>query len=321
MSYTPPPPGATEAGKPTPDGVPKQDAHIKDLPPEVRRSFLLSMVFFPSAVGASICLVLFLGWWVLKPQRSPAQYAEDLRNGVAAGSTRVRWEVARDLAENINDPALHDPAILDALLEILAKPDLDEAVEQGATPSMMIRGEDEAKPRLRHWAAPMAGYLAGVLKDPRGLPALVETLNEEDTEDAVGMRVHSAHALGLLKDMDAADALVQRLRNDSDYHVRYYCAKALGSIGYQNYFAEGAPRQPDAALEVVLQSLRDAYNEDAETTVKWNAAIALARLKDDTGRKTLEELRDSTDKEIQANLVLQNMIGKALAILDGKSGK
>src|SRR5260221_539712 len=97
MAYVPPPPGSTEAGKPTPDGVSKQDAHITDLPPEVRKSFITSMIFFPSMVGGGICLLMFLGWILVFKPKEPVDYAREL----GSGDMRRMWEATRDMSERI----------------------------------------------------------------------------------------------------------------------------------------------------------------------------------------------------------------------------
>lgn len=316
MSYTPPPPGSTEVGKPTPDDVPKQDAHIRDLPPEVRRSFLLSMVFFPSAVGAGICLVLFIGWWTLREPKKAPQYALELREGISAGSKRTRWQVAREIAEHINDPAVQDPDVLSALLDIVEKPDLDEEVEVWS-PSDMIRKAEERRVRLRWWAAYFAGHLGGVLKDPNGRTAkvLTKTVQEESREDAqtaAGLRTYAAEGLALLKDLDTVDVLAKRATSDGDAGVRATAAYALGSIGFHHYTSGAVTGASPQTLEAIRAALREAYLKDNDLDVTYNAAIALARIQDDTGRKTLDKLTENPDPLLQAQA------RKALAILEGK---
>src|SRR6185295_20108437 len=97
MAYIPPEPGSTTAGQPTPAGVQKQDVHITDLPPEVRKSFLKSMVFFPSMVGAAICLLMFVGWLTIFKPKEPTQYAVELDSP----DMRRRMSAAREMAERI----------------------------------------------------------------------------------------------------------------------------------------------------------------------------------------------------------------------------
>src|SRR5471032_2170286 len=122
MAYVPPPPGSTVLGESTPDGVKKQDAHIADLPPEVRRSFLLSMVFFPSIVGATVCLILFLGYFAVFTPKTPKQYADEL----SSNDARRRWVAARELSENIGKDSIYEKKTLTVLIEILQNPELDK---------------------------------------------------------------------------------------------------------------------------------------------------------------------------------------------------
>ncbi|MBI3829968.1 MAG: HEAT repeat domain-containing protein [Planctomycetes bacterium] len=316
MSYSPPPPGSTEVGKPTPEDVPKQDAHIRDLPPEVRRSFLLSMVFFPAAVGGGICLVLFIGWWTLREPKKSDQYALELRNGIAAGSKRTRWQVAREMSEHINDKEVQNPDVLNALLDIVEKPELDEEVETWS-PSDMIRKAEERRVRLRWWAAYYAGPLAGLLGDPggRGLKVLSKAAEEESRDDpqtAAGLRMYAADGLALFKNLDSIDVLIRRLSTDGDSGVRETCAYALGAIGFHHYTSGAVQGAPVEKLEAIREALRHAYLKDNDLDVTYNAAIALARIKDDTGKNALEKLLENP------NPMLQGQARKALEILEGK---
>ncbi|MCZ7647550.1 MAG: HEAT repeat domain-containing protein [Planctomycetota bacterium] len=314
MSYAPPPPGTTEVGKPTPGDVPKQAVEIRDLPPEARRNFLMAMVFFPTLVGASICLVLFLGWWLLRDAKSPERYVAELRAGVNDGSRRTRWAVARELAENISDKRLHTPEILGALLELVEKPELDEEVEPWS-PSTMIRNEDEKQPRLRWYAAYFAGHLAGILDDKHGTEVLLKALEETqagDPRSAAGMRYYAAAGLGLAKHAAAVPGLQKHLLDDPDAGVRAICAKSLGAIGEFLYFREGAAPGDPENLEALREALRRAFQKDKDVDVGYNAAIALARLRDETGRAALESLAQSEDAQHQ------RMAKQALALIEKK---
>lgn len=317
MAYTPPPPGSTEVGKPTPEGIPKQDANIRDLPPEVRRSFLLSMVFFPSAVGAGICLVLFMGWWTLREPKKADQYARELRDGISAGTKRTRWQVAREVAEHVESPEVRNPLVLAALLDIVEKPELDEEVETWS-PSDMIRKAEERRVRLRWWAAYLSGHLGGVLNDPDGralkvLSKAAQEQNQQDPETAAGLRMYAAEGLALLKSLPSAELLMQQLGHDPDNGVRITSAYALGAIGYHHYTSGAVKDAPPALQEQIKETLRTAYKKDTDIDVTYNAAIALARMKDETGRKALEKLLANP------NPMLQAQARKALEVLDGKT--
>jgi len=296
--------------------VAKQDVHIRDLPPEVRRSFLLSMVFFPAVVGGGVCGILFLGWWFLREPKKSAQYALELREGMAAGGNRrSRWKVAREVAENKDRPEVLNPDVLAALLEIVQKPELDEDVDVWS-PSDMLRSADERRTSVRVWAAYLSGFVGGRLNDPDGRAAetLVQALNEprgKDAETNTRMRLYTAQGLALLKDLNTAEALIQRLQHDPDVGVRAACAYALGAVGWYHFTSGAAPNAPALKLEQIRAALREAYQKDHGQYVTWNTAIALARLKDDTGRQALEHMLVDDNPETQQEA------RKALDLLDG----
>lgn len=317
MAYQPPPPGATELGQPTPKDVPKQSVEIKELPPEVRRNFLMAMVFFPSLVGAGICAVLFLGWYLLRDNKTPGQYVDQLRAGVSDGTRRSRWQIARELGEHINDPKLHTPEVLTALLEIVENPALDEEVETWS-PSTMIRKPDERRTRLRWFAAYYAGHLSGRLQDPRGTAALIAALDEQNSADpasAAGMRYFAAAGLGLIKDPAAFAPLLKHLEIDPDPGVRAIAAKSIGAIAEHRYYREGTLAQADDQLEAVRAGLRTAFQKDGDLDVSYNTAIALARIRDETGRTALQELAKSEDP------LHQRMAKQALELLPSGTSK
>ncbi len=304
MPYVPPPPGSTVPGQPTPDGVKKQDVHIADLPPEVRRSFLLSMVFFPTLVGATICVVLFLGFYIMFKPKDGAEFARELRSPDA----RRRWTAARELAESIRpDARIYHPDVLTALIEILENPELDKEVETW-TPTSMIRpkAEDEQGSRLRWFAARMVGHVGGVLSEPankdRALAALLKALDDKN------LGVFAAEGLSFLKDPRALDPLVKQLESNPDTAVRAAAAKALGAIGAHVLSQKAA----DGEVDRFREPLRAAFQNQKDPHVLDNAAIALARLKDGTGKTRLQELEKNDDA------VVRDHARRALEILAGK---
>lgn len=289
MAYVPPTPGSTTPGQPTPDGVKKQDVHIADLPPEVRRSFLLSMVFFPSIVGATICLIMFLGWWTVFKPKEPLTYAAELRSNDA----RRRWTAARDLAESIRpDANIYHPEILTALIEIVQNPELDKEIEAW-TPSSMIKPGDESRSRLRWFATRMVGHFGGVLKDQkdkdRALDTLVKALDDKE------LAMFAAEGMSFLKDVRGREALVKTLNEHTDSSVRAAAAKALGAVGF-HALANGAD---EAQLTQFRDPLRSIFSKEKEADVLDNAAIALARLKDPLGKDRLLALTKSEDAVVR----------------------
>jgi hypothetical protein len=320
MPYVPPTPGSTTPGQPTPEGVKKQDAHIADLPPEVRRSFLLSMVFFPSLVGATICLIMFLGWWTLfKPKEAP-QYARDLRSA----DMRRRWQAARELGEamqpapvnekgeildTVPDEKIYQPEVLGALIEIVQNAELDQETEVWS-PASMIKQGDERSSRLRWWAAAMIGHFAAVLPDPvdreRGYQALIGALH--DKSDA-NLAVYACRGLSLLKDPRAGEHLVKMLNSD-DSGVKAAAAVALGCIGFHAI----CHNTKNVDLDAFRTPLRATYKAGGDRLVLDNTAIALARLKDGTGKDRLEQMQKSDEDPVvrdHARRALETLTGIA----------
>ncbi len=300
MAYVPPPPGSTVSGEPTPDGVRKQDVHITDLPPEVRKSFLMSMVFFPSLVGGAICVVLFLGWLLLFRPKEPAQYALELQSP----DMRRRWSAARELSEHItpstaasDNARIYVPETLTALIKIMENPDLDKETEAWS-PSGSIK-QDQEKSSIRWWAAYTAGHVGAKLKNPadteRAYQALLKALDENNT-----ISIWAAMGLSFMRDARAADALNRHLENDTNAGVRWACAKSLGSIGE----FQMQKKATFEAAERILRFLQAAYQRENAKPNKDeyllnNLAVALARMHDSAGLPRLHELETHDDPVVR----------------------
>jgi HEAT repeat protein len=300
---------------PTPENVRKQDARITELPPEVRRSFILSMVFFPALVGALICALMFLGWWALIKPKDAAQYARELRSG----DMRQRWQAARELSEAIQpaaetlekttpNPRIYHPDVLNALIEILQDTELDKESEIWS-PSSLIRQGDENLPHLRWWAATMTGHFAAMLPDApsreRGYQALIGALRDSSDNN---LAVYACHGLGRLKDPRALPALAGLLDN-KDPGIQAAAAFALGAIGHHAL----CHNTPGVDLETFRVPLRAAFRNGGAPLLLDNAAVALARLKDDTGKARLRELKKSDDP------IVRDMADRALEMLTGST--
>jgi HEAT repeat protein len=331
MAYVPPPPGSTTPGQPTPEGVHKQAVNINDLPPEVRKSFLLSMVFFPTLVGATICAVIFLGWWTLFENKKPEQFAKELLSTDA----RRRKVAQRELAEKLGDKAIYSTVTLNALIDMVNNPELDKEAEQWS-PQTMITG-DELRASPRWWAAAMAGHFAAKLPDAadktRAREALIKALKEKN------LGIFAARGLSLMRDPQARDALVERLENGDDVAIKTAATSALGAIGEyvialgaglestneadRKYAAEklteSGIKPEKAAVEAALNSYREplqkAFKESSTAEVKDNAAIALARLRDPLGKEHLTSLTKSEDAVIRdhAQRALKALAGEPLS--------
>ena len=217
---------------------------------------------------------------------------------------------AREIAENLHRPEVVDARVLTALLEIVERPALDEPIETWS-PKTMGRGWEDRRSQLRWWAAYLAGHIAGRLQDQRAVEVLARAADEEDPGDpeaAGGLRFFAAIGLGMLCDPAGAEVLARRLGGDSDPVVRAACAKSLGAIGSRLY--AGDPKA--AGLEAMREALLTAYRGDSDTDVTWNTAIALARIRDASGRATLQELAKHKDPTVRKNA------SAALEMLNGE---
>lgn len=293
MAYVPPAPGSTQPGQPTPSDVPKQDVHITDLPPEVRKSFLMSMVFFPSLIGAAICLVMFLGWVTIFKPKEPKQYALEL----SSNDMRRRRMAARELSEHIRpygekqDSPIYSPEVVTALIQILDNPDLDQEA-QDWSPSNAMR-QDNERFSLRQWAAYQLGHIAAQMKDPdheRAYQALIKALDEKP------LTISTAAGLARFGDPRAIDALAKHLAEDTDPMHRKAAGVALGSIGYKLLFKKDGYDN----AEKVRAALRTAYQTEnsrgqPSADLLDNFSVALGRAKDSTGKARIEALEKSAD--------------------------
>jgi HEAT repeat protein len=124
----------------------------------------------------------------------------------------------------------------------------------------------DADPRIRRYLALTMGHLG----DARAVPALVEGLNDKDTEN----QMNNLLALGTIADKSATPAVVQLL-SSADPAVRKMSAFVLTAI-----------KDPAASrdLEVALN--------DANEEVRWYAAIALAQINNPAGTDVLMRLVD-----------------------------
>jgi len=125
-------------------------------------------------------------------------------------------------------------------------------------------GDDD--PRVRRFLV----LAIGLLGDRAAGPALLDALESRDPET----RIYAIEALGALGDPATRERLEALLADPADPGLRKAAAYALGNAG------------PDAA-----PALRRAL-EDPVSDVRWNAALALARLGDSSGAGVVAELLD-----------------------------
>jgi HEAT repeat protein len=204
-------------------------------------------IFVPLiVVGVVVFIVVLFGQMALK-QKSVQDYLYDIRTG----SQSERWQAAYHLSN------------------LLANPKKDYAAEaRRQLPEMILifkkaKGND---PDIRRYMA----LALGRLKDPRAIPALQESVDDEDSQTVLW----SLWALGSIGDPQATPIVIGKLESQ-DPAVRSMSAYVLGAL---------ADRRGIPPLQGHL--------DDSSPEVTWNSAIALARMNDDSGSDILQKLLD-----------------------------
>jgi len=102
-------------------------------------------------------------------------------------------------------------------------------------------------------------------------PALVEGLNDED----MGSRLAAIKALGILRYEPCVNQVRKFIQDTSSNEEKLAAAITLGSLGDTS----------------VISELRNLL-EDEEPNIRWDAAIALVKLGDESGYQTINNLLD-----------------------------
>jgi len=116
-------------------------------------------------------------------------------------------------------------------------------------------------------------YLAlamGRTGDARFVKPLVGALKDEKEENLYAL----IYALGMLKDKNSAEQL-HGFVDHPNSRIRLITVMALGNLGNEN------------SVKILKESL-----SDLEANVQWDSAIALAKMKDSSGRDLLLKLLD-----------------------------
>ncbi len=144
----------------------------------------------------------------------------------------------------------------------------DQADIDRLVPEMIdtFREADRDDPRVRRYLALALGHVG----DPQAVPVLLEALSDGDPET----RIYAIWALGSLGDERAVEPLLELVQHD-DPGLRKMAVYSLGTLGAE---------ESRATLQAALG--------DYEMDVAWNAAIALAKLGDDSGRDRIFQMLD-----------------------------
>jgi HEAT repeat protein len=208
-------------------------------------SLLIAQFFLFPLIIIAICVGIFLLFGYLTyDQKTPQEYLNDVRTG-----SQLRWQSAYELSNIISaqKDKIRNTDFVNDLIKV-------------------YQGSREGDPRVRRFLALTMGHLG----DVRAVPALVEGLEDTDTEN----QINNLLALGSIADKSATASVVQRL-GSNDPAVRKMSAFVLSAI------------KDPAAIHDLQIALNDTSDE-----VRWYAAIALAQVHDAAGADVLTKLMD-----------------------------
>lgn len=227
---------------------------------EVRKpaSLLVAQFFlFPLIIIAFGVGIFVLFGSIAFDQKAPEEYLAEIRAGGGYLFESRRWQAAFELANVIaaEKDALRDSPFAGELLAtyIAARPSEDVALSDNDW-------------RLRQYLA----FSLGELGSRQFVPALVEGLSDGPAET----KIYTLVSLGKIGDPEAAPHAA-RLLAHGDPGVRMTAAYVLGVL-----------QNPGT-----LHDLRIALNDTA-VDVRWNAAMALARMDDRSGADLLIQMTD-----------------------------
>jgi len=230
--------------KSTSVSVPTADELIEVKKPT---SLLIAQFFLFPLIIIAICIGIFLLFGYLTyEQKSPQEYLNEVRTG---SELCCRWQSAYELSNIISSQKdkLRNTDFVNDLVKV-------------------YQGSHEGDPRVRRYLALTMGHLG----DPRAVPALIDGLNDNDSEN----QMNNLLALGSIADKSATASVVQRLKSN-DPAVRKMSAFVLSAI------------KDPAAIRDLQVALNDTNDE-----VRWYAAIALAQVNDPSGSDVLMKLSD-----------------------------
>jgi HEAT repeat protein len=279
-------------------------------------SLLIAQFFLFPLIIIAICVGIFMVFgYLIYEQRGPGEYLGDIQTG--SGSTR--WLAAVELSNQIaTNPKLKTPEFVDKVLTLYVNSkDDDPRVRRFLALTLGKLGDKRAVGPLVLGLSDAESLKSGPdTVGPTDMPTVIHnvthdaaTLQEERREAQIQNQIYTLMALGLIGDNAAVPGVVQQLHND-DSSVRKFAAYILGYLNDPNAIHD---------LQVALNDVKD--------DVRWNAAIALARLGDASGADVLMKLTDRSQVETATDMtpdqkseLMANAI-KSLALLKSESAR
>jgi len=175
------------------------------------------------------------------------------------------------------------------LSKILSNPELVPKSESFSNQIIsMYRKSIHDDPKVRTYLA----LAMGITRDKKYLNTLLEGLNDED----VASRIAAIKSIGMLKNPESAKELIKFLKPNFSDQEKLECIISLGELGNKS----------------IIPQIKNMLTYE-EPNIRWDAAISLAKLGDQSGKLIILNL---LDREYYKNFkqVDQKEIEKAIYI-------
>jgi HEAT repeat protein len=176
----------------------------------------------------------------------------DYLKSIREGHSNVRWQAALELSRVLADPS-----------RVPDDPDFIPTVLRLFTDAALH--EDDPRVRL------FLGLAMGRTGKPEFFDPLLQEMKAAEKVEDLSVYIR---AIGFMQDERAVEDLMPLLKH-ADAVIRHETVQALGYIG----------------AEQTRPALRDSL-QDPEANVRWDAAIALAKMRDGAARGILAQLLD-----------------------------
>ncbi len=265
------PPASTQGKAPPPGDLPPVE------PPSAR--FIVQLFIIPFLVVVVLVCFLMLVYVLFGKMATGGSDATELVRTIRSGNENRRWRAAQELASLLhNDPKLtRDPALLGELTLLLddelglPKGKLRVELAQYLTLALGAFETLDARPAGGRTVRPTATLVRAL---DEGYPPEVRIAA------ATSLSRQADRLGGRLDDQSVPEALAAASRSEEP-GVRQQAVYALG------YFDTPASRQ----------ALGRAVSADEDRVVRYNAAVALARLDSPDGLHVLREMLSQPDLE------------------------
>lgn len=230
----------------------------REVKPKSQKKLFFGLFVFPLLIAVGMAVLLATIVFLTKEDETP----ESLIKAIKTGAPSKRWQKAFELSNELNHEQgmIRSSGIMNDIIYILNDAD--------------------------HHDTKTRSYMAMALSRFRSVDAeraLVSALGKLDVNDETEFPIFLMWAIGSYENPESAREVVRFLKS-AHADIRKTAAYVLGTFSgcQSSEFKDGCwfDRDLKAALE------------DSVDDVKWNAALSLTRIGDDSGWKVLTQMLD-----------------------------